>query len=90
MGQIVTAQDFMTARAARTSFRTQEDCIRFAVQTSIATLGPVYQDDETMRAAVGIATGLFGDAFDQASPVQQQRWVDVCHYEYRKAVGLTD
>lgn len=90
MGSVVSASEFMTARAARTPLYTQEDCIRFAIRASIAKLGPMRTDGDIASAAFGIAIGLFGEAFQKADDIQRQRWVDTTHYEYRKAIGIAD
>lgn len=71
-------------RIRRNPPRTQEDCIRIAVGHSLAALGETHYP---MRACLGIARGLFGEAWDGASGKQKMKWFKATVAEYKRATG---
>lgn len=81
------SNDLLNARVRRAPPQTQEECCRLAARQSIATIGPVHDDKGIRGAAIGLAAGLFGDAFDDADEDQQTKWIDMCERAYRDALG---
>lgn len=63
--------------------QTQQEACAIAVEASIAALGPVRTDIEIQSAAMGLAEGLFGPAFERADGAQKERWVRMCEDAYR-------
>lgn len=76
--------DLLSERIRRLPPRSQEDCIALAVRQSLAALGETHHP---MRACLGIARGLFGEAWDGASGAQKMRWLQMTADEYRRATA---
>ena len=63
--------------------QTELDWIAIAVRRVFAAMGP--SDMETLQAdAVSIASGLFAEAYDEASPVQKKMWINMAEAEILK------
>ncbi len=61
-------------RLRRQGPQTQEECCRIAALLAIAALGAL--SPEVMRAsAIGLAEGLFGEAFQKAGAKQREKWI---------------
>lgn len=61
---------------------TQQDACRYAARKSIQVLGPVYNPEDIISACKGIAKGLFGPAFDEATDDQKSTWISMCQLAY--------
>jgi hypothetical protein len=78
--------DLLNHRIRRAPPQTQQECCQLAARQSIATLGPVHDEEGIRGTAIGLAAGLFGDAFDNADAKQQAAWIDMCEQAYRAAI----
>lgn len=61
----------------------QRAACRVAARLSMAALGPVHSDDAVRDACIGLATGLFGDAYAAAGSEERHRMVELMEEEYR-------
>ena len=59
---------------------------RLAARQCITAWGAMHNEEEIRGMAPGIAAGLFGRAFERATPEQQSEWVKMCEDEYRALV----
>jgi hypothetical protein len=83
----MTVVDLMKEKLRRTPPPTQEEACAMACRWCIAALGPA-SEEHVPHLATGIAKGLFGDAYVNATPEKQKAWDDMCEQEYYKALGV--
>jgi hypothetical protein len=82
----MTPTDMLTAAIRRNPLRSQREACNVTARRSIAAFGPV-QDDAAIRSyCVALASGLFGDAYDD-DPAAQDRAIALMEEEYRKCIG---
>lgn len=78
--------DILKAQLRKNPPRTQEEIVALTVRQCLAIHGEV-EDDCIRSAAEGLAKGLFGPAFVEASADQREKWVVMAEVEYRRAVA---
>lgn len=66
--------------------RSQEECCDLAAAVSVATDAGPWTDAHVLAAALGMAQGLFGHAFERADYGQRTRWIDMCEAALRRAI----
>lgn len=64
---------------------TQNEYCEIAARASIAEHG-VMPEHLIRSAAIGLARGLFGEAYQDAPPRQRRKWIDMAEREYRRAI----
>jgi hypothetical protein len=80
--------ELLSARIRKSPPRTQEDACLLAAQESIAALGPAKTVRDIRYAALGMARGMFGEAYKSTSRRQRKIWVNMCETAYRIALHL--
>jgi hypothetical protein len=58
--------------------KTQQQCCAIAARVNLFANGPCWSDHDRLQRAAGIASGLFGPAFDKAGYGQKAAWIDMC------------
>lgn len=71
----------------RNPLRSQREACNVAARRSIAALGPVHSDGEILDTCIGLASGLFSNAYTDASFEEQGRLIALMEEEYRKCLG---
>lgn len=68
---------------------TQEESCALGARVSLK-VGPIPETDEQILwAASGLASGLFGEAFEAADEAQRAVWIDMCERALRIEMELT-
>lgn len=71
----------------RNPIRSQREACSVAARRAIAALGPCRSDGEIRDVCIGLASGLFADAYNDAPPEEQDRLIALMEEEYRKCLG---
>lgn len=69
----------------RNPLRSQQEACAVAARRAIAALGPA---DAIRDACIGLASGLFGEAYADAPDSEQDRMISMMEQEYRKCLSL--
>lgn len=64
--------------------KTQQECCAVAARANLFAHGPCLSDDEFIDRAAGLASGLFGPAYDKADEYQRITWIDMCERALRE------
>lgn len=67
--------------------RSQRDCVAMSARINVTVYGADACAQRFEAAALGMAIGLFGDAFSTASSAQRETWVRLCREELRRAIN---
>lgn len=65
---------------------TQNECCEIAAHIAIAQAG-IVPEYLIRSASIGLARGLFGDAYKAATQHQRRKWIDMAEREYRRVAG---
>ena len=79
--------DLLAARIRRNPPQTQQEVCRLTARQSLAALGP---SQYIRGTAIGLARGLFGEAYENASAGQRLTWVRMCEAAYREALSESE
>ncbi len=70
----------------RSPIRSQREACTVAARRAIAAFGPQRSDDKIRDACIGLASGLFGEAYADASNDEQDRLIALVEEEYRRCL----
>ncbi len=79
--------DILGEMVRRNPFRSQREACTVAARRSIAAFGPADTDAAIHSTCVGLAAGLFGDAYSSADADERARMVAMMEEEYRACRG---
>lgn len=88
MGRTEKVNNLVTAECEILMPQTQEDCCAIVARVTIRVRGYPKTDKELMALSVGMAQGLFGEAFDIVSEGQRHDWIEMCEHALRAAAKL--
>lgn len=66
--------------------RSQREACTVAARRAIAAFGPA-REDQTRDVCIGLASGLFGEAYAGSDATEQDRMIALVEEEYRKSRG---
>lgn len=71
-------------RKLSTKNATQLDVCKIAAVVDLTLVGPLKDDESTIRRAWAMAKGLFGPAFEAADEAHRGVWIDLCERALRE------
>lgn len=71
----------------RNPIRSQREACQAAARRSIAAFGPARTDTGIRDNCIGLASGLFGAAYANATNDEQDRLIEMVEEEYRKCLA---
>ncbi len=79
--------DLLGKAISRNPFRSQREACTVCARRSIAAFGPVHANAAIRSTCTELATGLYGEAYSDASEAERERMVTLMEEEYRKCIA---